>query len=226
MSEYFFILLFSALIPIIFSFENNLKFYKKFPIVLVSIIPTAFVFLMWDYFATKNRHWGFNEKYVAGIYFLNLPIEEILFFFVIPYCGIFLYAVANFYLRNIRLNINRYIFYLISFIFLLSTLLYDIGEYTFLVSVFLSLFFLLYSIINFQGLNSSVFWISIFITYIPFIIVNYLLTAPPIVWYNYNSIVGIKFLSIPIEDFFYSFVLLGSSILNFDLINKKWEKRK
>jgi lycopene cyclase domain-containing protein len=63
----------------------------------------------------------------------------------------------------------------------------------------------------------------------PFIIVNGILTGTalenPIVWYNDNENLGIRLLTIPIEDFFYGFELILLNIFIYEFLNKKFAKR-
>lgn len=48
--------------------------------VLLSILPSALIFLLWDSYAIKNGHWHFDPKQIIGIYGpLNIPLEEFLF---------------------------------------------------------------------------------------------------------------------------------------------------
>ena len=62
-----------------------------YPSVLVSAIP----FVFWDIFATWRGHWSFNSKYVLGMNFVNLPVEELLFFMFIPQGCILLWAAMQ-----------------------------------------------------------------------------------------------------------------------------------
>ena len=53
--------------------------------VLLSIVPTALVFLLWDYYAVTRGHWWFDANQVVGIYGpKGIPLEEFLFFIVVP----------------------------------------------------------------------------------------------------------------------------------------------
>ncbi len=55
----------------------------------LSIIPTATIFLIWDYYAVTNGHWFFDKAQVVGIYGPSgIPLEEFLFFFVVPLAGL------------------------------------------------------------------------------------------------------------------------------------------
>ena len=83
MSEYLIINLSVLSIPLAFSFEKKLSFYKKLPAVLVSIIIVGFIYLTWDSISTIRNDWGFNDSYLIGIRFLHLPLEEILFFITV-----------------------------------------------------------------------------------------------------------------------------------------------
>ena len=58
------------------------------------------VFLLWDYVFTMLVVWGFNHKYVMGVYVGGLPIEEILFFVCIPFSCIFIYEVVRYYYKR------------------------------------------------------------------------------------------------------------------------------
>lgn len=101
-SEYFIILLASFAIPFIKSFSKELSFYK-YPLRLILSLAIPFiVFLLWDVYAAERGHWSFNEKYISGLKIINLPVEEILFFLIIPFCALFTWEVVKYFMRNKR----------------------------------------------------------------------------------------------------------------------------
>ncbi len=52
---------------------------------VLSIIPTAIIFLVWDYYAVASGHWWFDKEQVVGIFGpKGIPLEEFLFFIVVP----------------------------------------------------------------------------------------------------------------------------------------------
>lgn len=52
---------------------------------LLSVLPTAIIFLVWDYYAVANGHWWFDKAQVVGLFGpREVPIEEFLFFIVVP----------------------------------------------------------------------------------------------------------------------------------------------
>ena len=93
MSTYMQVLTFSIIIPLIFSFHNKIQFYKRWSAFIRANILATIPFLIWDELFTRNGIWGFNNEHIIGVYLFNLPIEEILFFTVIPYCCVFTYEV-------------------------------------------------------------------------------------------------------------------------------------
>ncbi len=65
--------------------------------VFASIIISAIPYILWDVWATYNKHWSFNAKYHSNIFIYNLPLEEVLFFVVIPFCIIFVWSLLRKY---------------------------------------------------------------------------------------------------------------------------------
>lgn len=98
--EYFLVLAISVIAPLILSFSKNLDFYR-FPARIVLSIGMPFVlFVVWDMIVTARGHWSFNQLYVTGIRIYNLPIEEVLFFIVIPFCGLFTWESVKYFTRS------------------------------------------------------------------------------------------------------------------------------
>jgi lycopene cyclase domain-containing protein len=56
---------------------------------LLALVPTVIIFLAWDMLAIARHHWGFSERYLVGWSLpADVPIEELVFFIVIPICGL------------------------------------------------------------------------------------------------------------------------------------------
>lgn len=61
-----------------------------------AILPVAVVFLVWDAVAIAAHIWTYNPRYVSGIELpADIPVEELLFFIVIPLCGLFTYNAVD-----------------------------------------------------------------------------------------------------------------------------------
>ena len=65
------------------------KVYRRTIRLFLTVLPIALVFSIWDAYAIAQGHWKFDSRYVTGITtFANIPLDEILFFIVIPICSI------------------------------------------------------------------------------------------------------------------------------------------
>ncbi len=58
---------------------------RRFKRVILSILPTALFFLIWDAYAIQSGHWYFDEKQILGVIGpFGIPLEEFLFFLIVP----------------------------------------------------------------------------------------------------------------------------------------------
>lgn len=56
---------------------------------VLTVAPVAAVFVAWDLLAIHAGHWTFDPRQITGIVLPGgLPIEELLFFLVVPVCAI------------------------------------------------------------------------------------------------------------------------------------------
>lgn len=90
------VLVLAGIVPFALSFWPGLKFYRNIKALVISIAIVVFVFGGWDIIATARKHWYFNSEYVWPYRIINLPIEEVLFFVVIPFCCIFTWEAIKF----------------------------------------------------------------------------------------------------------------------------------
>ena len=223
MSLYFKVLLFSFIIPFIFSFHQKIKFYKFFKQIAASLSLIGFFFIIWDIYFTKIGVWGFDKKHHSSIMLSNLPIEEVLFFFVIPFVCVFTYFVLS-EKKVLNLNINTTFLKLICILFVAFAFLFFKNAYTISVLI-LTILILLYIIYYRPDWIGYFFSMYLIIHAFPFLLVNGVLTGyitdlPP-VWYDSNNIIGVRLGTIPVEDFLYSFILLFLNTSLFEYLRKK-----
>ncbi|MGE5401632.1 MAG: lycopene cyclase domain-containing protein, partial [Ignavibacteriales bacterium] len=93
---------------------------------------------------------------------------------------------------------------------------------TFTVLVFTGAFLIISSIFFVEIIKSKIFWIFNGVMYIPFLIFNYILTSLPVVMYSGKAVIGVRFLTIPAEDFLYSFSLLSFYLSVYLFLGKRW----
>jgi lycopene cyclase domain-containing protein len=69
--------------------------YRQLRRAAAAVIPVAIVFIVWDVLAVAGGVWTYNPRYLTGLSFGNLPVEELLFFIVIPVCGLLTYSAVS-----------------------------------------------------------------------------------------------------------------------------------
>ena len=70
-------------------FAFKLRVLRRPRILVTAILPVSLFFLMWDAFAINQNHWTFDSGQILGIVGpLNIPLEEYLFFLVIPMAAV------------------------------------------------------------------------------------------------------------------------------------------
>lgn len=62
---------------------------------LRAMAPVVAVFLIWDAVAIVLDVWHYNPRFISGINVPFMPLEEMLFFIVIPLCGLLTYNVVT-----------------------------------------------------------------------------------------------------------------------------------
>ena len=215
----------TLLCPLLLSFENKVKFRRSWKAATLASLIIAIPFIIWDHIFTKHGFWGFSNDYTLGIDLFGLPIEEYLFFIVVPFACTFIYEVCRYFFRNVSFRIFNRLFYFLIPLYGLSLIFFDsYGYYTVMVE-FTSMIVLIILILNPKVTHAGVAFI---ISFIPFFIVNGILTGgctdEPVVWYSEFEKVPFRLWTIPMEDVLYSFTLIVSNILLFEKLQTRFSK--
>ncbi len=232
MNHYLYLLLNlgSISVPLLYSvFEKKFHFIQYFRPTFLSVFLMAVPFIIWDVFFTSIGVWGFNSEYHLSLEIFQMPIEEWLFFFCIPYACLFTHEVLKYYFPNFKLSVKATVAIGFSLLLLVGGLLiFNFGKWY--VTVNFTFFFILlgYALKN-KIETLQVYFPSFVIILIPFFVINGILTGSfieaPVVWYNNDENLGFRIFTIPVEDLFYAFNLLFSIQLIFNYLKvKKHEK--
>ena len=205
---YLYLNIFTIFFPLLLSFDKKVAFYKNWPALFPAILVNALVFMAWDAWFTDLGVWGFNEEYLTGIYLFNLPLEEVLFFITVPYACVFIYDVLNAYIEKDLLQPYAKAIALTLLLGLPLIAVVNITKLytsiTFMALALLHLVHLRYFGTRFLGR----FYLAYLVHLVPFLVVNGVLTYLPIVWYNNSYNLGLRIVSIPVEDTMYSMLML------------------
>lgn len=215
----------SLALPLLFSFHPKIKFYKLWPSVLPGILVMASVFIPWDIYFTAEGFWGFNPKYLTGVQWLGLPMEEWLFFFCIPYACLFTHHVLSSLVSWWPLNkkTTDWIYVLVASALIIG-LWYGIDQW-YTATAFIYALLVLGLTQNTAPKLLPSFFMSYLIILIPFFIVNGVLTGSglpePIVWYNDSENFAVRLGTIPVEDTVYNLGMLLTVALTATYIQQK-----
>lgn len=67
----------------------RVRVYARWRRWLCSVVPVALVFIGWDLYAIDAGQWWYDPRQIVGLRLGGrLPVEELLFFLVVPTCAI------------------------------------------------------------------------------------------------------------------------------------------
>lgn len=69
------------------------RVYRRWRRLLLTLVPVLAVFITWDVLAIRGHDWSYRR--LTGAKVGNLPIEELVFFVVIPICSILTFEAVR-----------------------------------------------------------------------------------------------------------------------------------
>jgi len=213
---YFGIHLFSFIPVFLLSFDKRVHYYKSWKNLFPAIFLIAIPFILWDIIFTAWQVWGFNEIYHQTLTVFGLPIEEVLFFIVIPFSSIFIYQCLGYYFpHDILARSDKWISVGLGVLLILIGMFYWNRMYT-STTFLLTGAFLIAHYLYFENTYRTKFYLSYLITWIPFLLVDGVLTGgytkQPIVIYHPEEFLNLRITSVPLEDSIYGLLLLMLNI--------------
>lgn len=220
-SLYLILILFTLSYPLYKSFEPKVHFYSNWKFIFPGIITSAIFFISWDIWFTFLGVWKFNGNYILNVFILNLPLEEWLFFIVVPFSCVFIYDVLNYFIKS---NLNNLFTKTITLVLVVLFLIIAISNhervYTFTTFLFTAIF-LLFHLFILKSTYLGRFYLTWLICLIPFFLMNGILTSMPILIYNDMEILGIRLYTIPLEDVFYGMLNILQVITVYEWLKNK-----
>lgn len=212
-------------LPAAFSFAGQITFYKQWAAFFYAAFFTTLFYVAWDAAFTYLGIWGFNKQYITGLYILNLPVEEVMFFICIPFACTFtfhcfgLLAKQNGRLLNTENILTPLLIIVLAAIAIMGhQKLYTLTAFGLTATLLACAKYIL------KANWLMLFYITYLVIQLPFFIVNGLLTGhwlnAPVVWYNNSQNLSIRLTTIPIEDIFYGMGLLLMNIMLYQYIKR------
>lgn len=182
-----------------------------------SVAAVALIYIVFDILLTGNGVWGFNARYLTGKFIYNLPVEECLFFVAIPYASLFLHYSVLEYFPNLKLRDE--LVKVITFSLISGSLAILVFNFQNQYTLYILSKFIIVLLLSFFDKNKTIntFYITFLVILVPFVIVNGILTGSfieeEVIWYNNSENLGIRFFTIPVEDFAYAFSMILFNLL-------------
>lgn len=213
--------LFALAYPLAQSFEHRIKYSNQWGALFPALLITGSFFIIWDIWFTHLGVWEFNPRYLIGIYLGNLPLEEWLFFLIIPFACVFIYEVLNYFFpKDYFKPLAKPLVYGLVPLLLGLALLHLDKWYTSVNFIFGGMT-LLGHYLYFGDRYLGRFFFAYLIHLIPLFLCNGILTGAlteePVVIYNNAENLGIRIWTVPIEDTIYSMTLF---LLNISIFEK------
>lgn len=208
--------IFSFVPVFLLSFDKRVHYYTSWKRLFPAIILVSIPFILWDMIFTEWKVWGFNEAYHQEFTIFGLPIEELLFFLTIPFSSIFIYQCLQYYFpRDILKSADKFISLGLGGLLIIVGLLYWYRIYT-STTFLLTGGFVIAHYLYFQNTYRTKFYLSYLITWLPFLIVDGVLTGgyseQPVVIYHPEEFLNLRITSVPFEDSIYGLLLLMLNI--------------
>lgn len=214
---YLLITVLTALFPALLGFDQKVRFARTWKKLAISIPTVALLFIVWDAWFTQSGIWGFNEQFISGVRLGNLPLEECLFFFAIPFACMFIYEIVRWKMGVWTSARVRGCGKILAGIVAFSVLFFAEYHYP-LVSFTLAAGLL---VLAARQPYFGTFVVAYLWHLPPFLLVNGILTAVPIVLYNPQEIIGLRIGTIPVEDLTYSFSLFFLNVMIREALERK-----
>jgi len=83
--QYLMVLAFIGSCAVFVNFGFKLRISSKWKLFLMTDVVILVIYLAWDFWAVSKGSWYFDREQTVGLYlFSRLPIEEVLFFIIVP----------------------------------------------------------------------------------------------------------------------------------------------
>jgi lycopene cyclase domain-containing protein len=77
-------------------FALRARVYRRIRTLLLALAPVVVIFSIWDIAGIVREHWSYSPRYTTGILLIfDMPLEELVFFIVIPICGLLTYEAVG-----------------------------------------------------------------------------------------------------------------------------------
>lgn len=73
----------------------RVRVYARWRRLLLALVPELVVFLAWEAYAVSHHHWTYDPSQVLAVRIGGMPLEELLFFLVVPVCAVLAFEAVR-----------------------------------------------------------------------------------------------------------------------------------
>jgi lycopene cyclase domain-containing protein len=84
-----------VLVTLPLEIAGGARVYRRPGRLITAVVPVAAMFGGWDLLGTHQGDWWYSTRYTLGWRLLGLPVEEWLFFLVVPVCAVLTYEILD-----------------------------------------------------------------------------------------------------------------------------------
>jgi lycopene beta-cyclase len=101
--QYLLLMACCLLITLPLEFVLSARVYRRAVGVVFALIPVVIIFSVWDIVGILRDHWSYSARFTTGWKLIfGMPIEELVFFVVVPICGLLTYEAVGRVLSLLR----------------------------------------------------------------------------------------------------------------------------
>jgi lycopene cyclase domain-containing protein len=101
--QYLLLMAACLLITLPLEFVLGARVYRRAAGLAFAVIPVVIIFSVWDIVGILREHWSYSRRFTTGVKLIfGMPIEELVFFIVVPISGLLTYEAVGQMLRFMR----------------------------------------------------------------------------------------------------------------------------
>lgn len=106
--QYLLLMAACLIITLPLEFVLGARVYRRLLRLLQTVLVIVIVFSIWDIIAIEHGLWSYSKVFTSGVMLpFGLPLEELVFFVVIPLCGILTYEAVGRVMSFFRASSRR-----------------------------------------------------------------------------------------------------------------------
>ena len=100
--QYLLLMVACLVVTLPLEFVLRARVYRRPLRLVLALLPVVALFVAWDVLGIVRDHWGYSPQFTTGILLGIMPLEELVFFLVIPLCGLLTYEAVGTVLARVR----------------------------------------------------------------------------------------------------------------------------